>query len=63
MSTKRLKPVITIRKQYMFLQKVEKKDTNSRSRKQEKMHPKIKLFFNKLLTRRFSCLIRELKPL
>ena len=40
MSTKHLEPVTTIRKQYMFLQKVEKKDTKSSSRKQEKNAPK-----------------------
>ena len=39
MSTKHLEPVTTIRNQYLFLQEVEKKDTNSPSRKQEKMHP------------------------
>ena len=36
MSTKHLKPVTTIKNQNMFLQEVEKKDTNSPSRKQEK---------------------------
>ena len=39
MSTKHLEPVTTIRNQYMFLQEVEKKDTNSPSRKQEKNAP------------------------
>ena len=39
MSTKHLEPVTTIRNQHLFLQEVEKKDTNSPSRKQEKMHP------------------------
>ena len=39
MFTKHLEPVTTIRNQYMFLQAVEKKDTISPSRKQEKMHP------------------------
>ena len=38
MSTKHMEPVTTIRNQYMFLQEVEKKDTNSPSRKQKKMH-------------------------
>ena len=38
-STKHMEPVTTIRNQYMFLQEVEKKDTNSPSRKQKKMHP------------------------
>ena len=60
MSTNYLEPVITIRKQYMFLQKFEKKDTNSPSRKQEKMHARIKLFFTKLQIRGFSCLIHKL---
>ena len=60
MSTKHLEPVTTIRKQYIFLQKVEKKDTTSPSRKQEKMNTKIKFFFTKLRIRGFSCLIREL---
>ena len=36
MSTKHMEPVTTIRNQYMFLQEVEKKDTNSPSRKQKK---------------------------
>ena len=54
MSTKHLEPVTTIRNQYMVLQEVEKKDTNSPSRKQEKMHTKIKLFFTKLRNRGFS---------
>ena len=36
MSTTHLEPVTTIRNQNMFLQEVEKKDTNSPSRKQEK---------------------------
>ena len=53
MSTNNLEPVTTIRNQYMFLQEVEKKDTNSPSRKQEKMHPKNKLFFTKLRIRVF----------
>ena len=35
-----------IRKQYMFLQKVEKKDTNSRSRKQEKNALKNQVIFH-----------------
>ena len=38
MSTKHLEPVTTIRNQSMFLQEVEKKDTNRPSRKQKKMH-------------------------
>ena len=54
MSTKHMEPVTTIRNQYMFLQEVEKKDTNSPSRKQKKMHAKIKLFFTKLQIRGFS---------
>ena len=36
MSTKHMEPVTTIRNQYMFLQEVENKDTNSPSRKQKK---------------------------
>ena len=36
MSTKHSKPVTTIKNQNLFLQEVEKKDTNSPSRKQEK---------------------------
>ena len=36
MSTKHLEPVTTIRNQNLFLQEVEKKGTNSPSRKQEK---------------------------
>ena len=60
MSTRHLEPITTITKQYMFLQEVEKKDTNSPSRKPEKKHPKIKLFFTKLRIRGFSCLINEL---
>ena len=40
MSTKHLEPVTTIRKQNIFLQKVEIKDTKSSSRKQEKNAPK-----------------------
>ena len=36
MSTKHLEPVTTIRNQYMILQEVETKDTNSPSRNQEK---------------------------
>ena len=39
-STKHLEPVTTIGNQNMFLQEVEKKDTNSPSRKQEKNAPK-----------------------
>ena len=55
MSTKHLEPVTTIRNQYMFLQEVEKKDTNSPPlARQKKMHPKIKLFFTKLRIRGFS---------
>ena len=54
MSTKHLEPITTIKNQNMFLQEVEKKGTNSPSRKQEKKHPKIKLFFTKLRIRGFS---------
>ena len=38
MSTKHMEPVTTMKNQYMFLQEIEKKDTNSPSRKQKKMH-------------------------
>ena len=38
MSTRHMEPVTTMRNQYMFLQEVDKKDTNSPSRKQKKMH-------------------------
>ena len=46
MSTKHLEPVTTIRKQYMFLQKVEKKETTSPSRKQEKNALKNQVIFH-----------------
>ena len=53
MSTKHLEPVTTIRNQYMFLQEVEKKDTNSPSRKQEKNAPKNQVFFHQIANSRF----------
>ena len=46
MSTKHLEPVTIIRKQYMFLQEVEKKDTNSPSRKPEKNAPINQVIFH-----------------
>ena len=39
MSTEHLEPVKTIRNQYMFLQEVENKDTNSPLASQKKKHP------------------------
>ena len=53
MSTKHLEPVTTIRKQYMFLQEVEKKDTNSPSRKQEKNAPINQVIFHQIANSRF----------
>ena len=53
MSTKHLEPVTTIRKQYMFLQEVEKKDTNSPSRKQEKKAPINQVLFHQIANSRF----------
>ena len=44
MSTKHMEPVTTIRSQYMFLQEVENKDTNSPSRKQKKYTHKSSYF-------------------
>ena len=44
MSTKHLELVTTIRNQYMFLQEVEKKDTNRPSRKQKKCTQKSSYF-------------------
>ena len=38
-STKHMEPVKTIRNQYMFLQEVENKDTNSPLASQKKKHP------------------------
>ena len=53
MSTKHLEPVTTIRKQYMFLQELEKKDTNSPSRKPEKNAPIIQVIFHQIANSRF----------
>ena len=53
MSTKHLEPVTTIRNQYMFLQEVEKKDTNSPSRKQEKNAPINQVIFHQIANSRF----------
>ena len=53
MSTKHLEPVTTIRKQYMFLQEVEKKDTNSPSRKPEKNTPINQVIFHQIANSRF----------
>ena len=53
MSTKHLEPVPTIRNQYMFLQEVEKKDTNSPSRKQEKNAPINQVIFHQISNSRF----------
>ena len=53
MSTKHLEPVTTIRKQYMFLQEVEKKDTNSPSRKQEKNAHINQVIFHQIANSRF----------
>ena len=53
MSTKHLQPVTTIRNQYMFLQEVEKKDTNSPSRKQEKNAPINQVIFHQIANSRF----------
>ena len=53
MSTKHLEPVTTIKNQYMFLQEVEKKDTNSPSRKQEKNAPINQVIFHQIANSRF----------
>ena len=53
MSTKHLEPVTTIRNQYMFLQEVEKKDTNSPSRKQEKNALINQVIFHQIAISRF----------
>ena len=51
--TRHLEPVTTIRNQYMFLQEVEKKDTNSPSRKPEKDAPKNQVIFHQIENSRF----------
>ena len=53
MSTKHLEPVKTIRNQYTFLQEVEKKDTNSPSRKPEKNVHKNQVIFHQIANSRF----------
>ena len=53
MSSKHLEPVTAIRNQYMFLQEVEKKDTNSPSRKQEKNAPINQVIFHQIANSRF----------
>ena len=53
MSTRHLEPVTTIRNQYLFLQEVEKKDTNSPSRKQEKNAPITQVIFHQIANSRF----------
>ena len=53
MSTKHLEPLRTIRNQYMFLQEVEKNDTNSPSRKQEKNAPINQVIFDQIANSRF----------
>ena len=53
MSTKHLEPVTTIRNQYMFLREVEKKDTNSPSRKREKNAPINQVIFHQIANSRF----------
>ena len=57
MSTKHFQPVTTIRSQYMFLQEVEKKDTNSPSRKQEKNAPINQFIFHQVANSRFFLII------
>ena len=53
MSTTHLEPVTTIRNQNMFLQEVEKKDTNSPSRKQEKNALINQVIFHQIAISRF----------
>ena len=53
MSTRHLEPVTTIRNQYMFLQDVEKKDTNSSSLKPEINAPKNQFIFHQIENSRF----------
>ena len=57
MSTKHLEPVTTIRNQYMFLQEVEKKDTNGPSRKQEKNAHIYQVIFHQIANSRFFLII------
>ena len=53
MSTKHMEPVTTMRNQYMFLQEVEKKDTNSPSRKQKKNARINQVIFHQIANSRF----------
>ena len=53
MSPKHLEPVTTFSNQYMFLQEVEKKDTNSPSRKPEKNAHKNQVIFHQIANSRF----------
>ena len=53
MSTKHMETVTTMRNQYMFLQEVEKKDTNSPSRKQEKNAPINQVIFHQIANSMF----------
>ena len=53
MSTKHMEPVTTIKNQYMFLQEVEKKDTNSPSRKQKKNARINPVIFHQIANSRF----------
>ena len=53
MSTKHMEPVTTIRNQYLFLQEVEKKDTNSPSRKQKKNARINQVIFHQIAISRF----------
>ena len=53
MSTRHFEPVTTIRNQYTFLQEVEKKDTNSPSRKPEKNVHKNQVIFHQIANSRF----------
>ena len=58
-----LEPLIAIRNQYMLLQMVEIKDTNSPSRKQRQIVHKIPGFFHKVEIRCFSGLFHKLSRL
>ena len=57
MSIKHLEPVTTIRNQYIFLQEVEKKDTNSPSRMQEKNALINQVIFHQIANSRFFLII------
>ena len=60
MSAKHMEPLIPIRNQYMFLQMVKRKETNSPSRKQRQIVHKNQGFSTKAKIRCFSCLIHKL---